>query len=163
MGATPSGDLLWYRGGPFHPLDHHVTSSFADARSRGLDLDLDRLEHLWRQALRLPEPRGAPVWLHGDLRPANVLTHRGCLHAVLDFGALSLGHPDAEHAVVWDLPATARGAYRDRLRIDDVTWTRARAWAIALSIDVAEYWDTLPSLVAEGLHRLAAIASDDTE
>jgi aminoglycoside phosphotransferase (APT) family kinase protein len=163
MGATPTGDLSWYRGGPLHPLDEHVTSCFTDARSRGLDLDLDRLQHLWRQALRLPQPSGPLVWLHGDLRPANVLTHLGRLHAVLDFGALSIGHPDAEHAVAWDLPALARRAYRASLGIDEFTWARARAWAIALSIDVAEYWDSLPSLVAEGLHRLAAITEDDTK
>jgi aminoglycoside phosphotransferase (APT) family kinase protein len=100
--------------------------------------------------------------LHSDLRPANVLTRDGRLRAVIDFGALSVGHPDAEHAVVWDLPLVARQAYRSALRINDLTWARAQAWAIALSIGgIGEYRTSLPSLAAECLQRLRAITTDN--
>ena len=161
MGATRSGDLAWYRGGPLRPQDGWVSSSFADVRRHGPDLDVDRLETLWRQALELPEPAGPHVWLHGDLRPTNVLVRDGLLHAAIDFGALSVGHPDAEHAVVWDLPPAARDAYRRHLDLDDLTWARAGAWAVAVGISgVAYYWSSFPSFVAECLHRLRAIAAD---
>ena len=99
--------------------------------------------------------------MHADLKPTNVLVRHGRLHAVLDFGALSVGHPDAEHAVTWDLPAVPRDAYRASLNIDDLTWARARAWALAIAVNgVAEYWTSFPSFAAECLRRLHAIAVD---
>lgn len=161
-GATRTGDLSWYRGGALQPQAAWIGSCFAEARAVGADLDLDRLERLWREALDLPAPDGAHVWLHGDLRPTNVLAREGRLRAVIDFGALSVGHPDAEHAVTWDLPAAARDAYRAHLGVDDLTWARARAWAIAVGVSgVSFYWDSYPAFVAECLRRLRAIADDD--
>lgn len=158
MGATRREELSWYRGGLLQPNDEWVTSCFADARAHGAELDLDRLERLWRGALDLPQPTGPHVWLHGDLRPTNVLVRDGTLHAVIDFGALSVGFPDAEHAVVWDLPEPARDAYRAVVDVDDATWERARAWAIAAGISgVSYYWHTYPAFLAECVRRLRAI------
>jgi len=54
-----------------------------------------------------------------------------------------------------------RAAYRAFLDIDDVTWARARAWALAVGISgLAEYWISFPSFAAENLHRLHAVAGD---
>ena len=78
-----------------------------------------------------------------------------------DSGALSVGHPDAEHAVVWDLPAAARESYRAGLALDDLVWARARAWAIAVGINgVSYYWKSFPSFRDECMRRLAAVAAD---
>jgi aminoglycoside phosphotransferase (APT) family kinase protein len=119
------------------------------------------LQEVWRHALELPAASGPHVWLHGDLKPTNVLVQDGKLHAVIDFGALSVGLPDAEHAVVWDLPEAAREAYRASLAIDDLTWARARAWALAPAVNgIAEYWTTFPTLATEGFNRLQAIIDD---
>jgi aminoglycoside phosphotransferase (APT) family kinase protein len=160
-GVTRSGDLDWYRGGPLHEQDAWVTSCFTQVRSYGADLDLGRLGALWREALELPAREGPHVWLHGDLKPSNVLVREGRLAAVIDFGALSVGHPDAEHAVTWDLPPTAREAYRTSLGIDDHSWARARAWAIAVGVSgVAYYWRTFPAFVAECLQRLRQVTAD---
>lgn len=160
-GATRSGDLHWYRGGALQDQDAWVTSCFAEARSHGPGVDLVRLQTLWRRALELPAPSGPHVWLHGDLRPTNVLVRDGRLRAVIDFGALSVGAPDAEHAVTWDLPVAAREAYRASLDVDDLTWARARAWAVAVGVSgVAYYWGTFPAFVAECLQRLQALADD---
>lgn len=164
MGATRGDDLSWYRGGLLHPNDDWITTCFADARALGAELDVDRLERRWRRDLDLPHPADPHVWLHGDLRPTNVLVQHGSLHAVIDFGALSVGFPDAEHAVVWDLPAPARDSYRAVLDIDEHTWERARAWAIAVGISgVSYYWHTYPAFLAECLRRLRTIADDDLE
>ena len=161
MGAARSGALDWYRGGGLQPHEAWIASCFADARTYGAGLDLDQLEGLWRAALRLPEPTAPHVWLHGDLKPTNVLVRDGLLHAVIDFGALSVGFPDAEHAVTWDLPKVAREAYRASLDVDDLTWARARGWAIAVGISgVSYYWNRFPSFLAECLQRLRSIADD---
>ncbi|MCC9310913.1 aminoglycoside phosphotransferase family protein [Kitasatospora sp. RB6PN24] len=165
MGATREGGLSWYRGGSPTPCDGWVGRAFEKCRAiEGLDLDITHLRHLWRSALALPEPSGRQVWLHGDLKPTNLLVQRGKLHAVIDFGGLSVGFPDAEHAAVWDLPAAARRTYRDALDLDGTTWLRARAWAIAIGVSgVSYYWDTYPEFVEECLARLRAILGDDGE
>ncbi|MGV9418479.1 aminoglycoside phosphotransferase family protein [Streptomyces sp. NPDC003674] len=162
MGATRTGDLSWYRGGTLRSCDEWVRAAFADCRATvGPALDVDTLERLWRAALDLPDPSGPHVWLHGDLKPSNLLVRDGRLHAVIDFGALSVGFPDAEHAPVWDLPPRARQAYRDALDLDDTTWARARAWAIAVGVSgIPYYWHTWPAFVAECRARLEAILSD---
>lgn len=159
MGATREGDLSWYRGGSLRDADRWIRGYFADCRPLvGDELDVDTLERWWREALELPDSTAGPVWLHGDLRPGNLLVHEGRLHAVIDFGALSIGAPDAEHAPVWDLPAAARDAYFAAARLDETTWLRARAWAIGVAVSgIAYYWETFPEFVAECRGRLHAV------
>lgn len=165
MGAERTGDLSWYRGGAPVDIDDFVRRSLDGCRRLveldGLVLDVDRLQVLWEQALALPEPASAHVWMHGDLKPTNLLVRDGRLAAVIDFGGLSVGHADAEHAPLWDLPAAARRAYRDTLRIDDVTWQRARAWSLAIGVSgVPYYWDSYPAFVDECLRRLRHVLAD---
>jgi aminoglycoside phosphotransferase (APT) family kinase protein len=159
MGAARQGDLSWYRGGGLRACDDWVSESFDACRAiQGLDLDLTRLQRLWRSAAALPGSSARQVWLHGDLKPSNLLVRQGALHAVIDFGRLSVGLPDAEHAPVWDLPAPARQAYWDASGLDDATWLRARAWAVAVGVSgVSYYWDTFPQFVGECLARLRAV------
>ncbi|MFF2952444.1 aminoglycoside phosphotransferase family protein [Kitasatospora sp. NPDC057965] len=166
MGATRADELSWYRGGSLRDCAEWTTRSLADCRALagadgGGELDVDTLERLWRAALALPEPSAPHVWLHGDLKPTNLLVRDGRLHAVIDFGCLSVGLPDAEHSTAWDLPPAARRAYRDALDLDEATWTRARAWAIAVAASgISYYWHTYPAFVAECLARLEAILAD---
>ncbi|KXK63994.1 phosphotransferase [Micromonospora rosaria] len=164
MGASRTDDLSWYRAGPLQPCDEWVSQYFQDCRATvGDDLDVATLERFWRAALALPEPAGGPVWLHGDLKPSNLLVTDGSLHAVIDFGGLSVGFPDAEHATVWDLPAAGRQAYWDAMDLDEATWTRARAWAVAVGVSgIAYYWHTYPAFVAECRVRLDHILADAT-
>ncbi|URM90166.1 aminoglycoside phosphotransferase family protein [Streptomyces sp. MRC013] len=163
MGATRADGLSWYRGGGLEPCDRWVGGCLDDCRALvGSEIDVDALERSWRAALALPGPSGPHVWLHGDLRPANLLVREGRLHAVIDFGGLSVGLPDAEHAAVWDLPPQARRAYRDALDLDEATWTRARAWAIAVGVGgISYYRHTFPAFVAECRARLRSIVADD--
>ena len=162
MGATRSDDPSWYRGGSLQPCDQWISRCLADCRATvGEELDVETLDQLWRAALALPEPSGPHVWLHGDLKPTNLLAREGKLHAVIDFGGLSVGFPDAEHSTVWDLPPQARQAYWNTLDLDDLTWARARAWAIAVGVSgISYYWNTYPAFVAECRARLQAILTD---
>lgn len=102
--------------------------------------DLDAAERLWDEVGDTPEPEVAPVWLHGDMRRANLLSHAGRLAGVIDFGTLSIGRPAAEHAAVWDLPRSARDAYRARLHLDDDAWTLARGWCLLPSLAGLPYY-----------------------
>ncbi|WP_431775892.1 aminoglycoside phosphotransferase family protein [Streptomyces cucumeris] len=162
MGATRADGLSWYRGGSLGPCDPWVGRALDDCRTTmGSELDVDALEQLWQAALALPEPSGTHVWLHGDLKPTNLLVREGKLHAVIDFGGLSVGFPDAEHSTLWDLPPQARQAYWDNMNLDDMTWARARAWAIAVGVSgISYYWRTFPAFVTECRARLQAILTD---
>ncbi|MFD4142579.1 aminoglycoside phosphotransferase family protein [Streptomyces sp. NPDC058572] len=162
MGAARADDLSWYRGGSPQACDQWIGTCLEECRTTvGSELDIATLERLWRAGLELPEPSGPHVWLHGDLKPTNLLVREGRLRAVIDFGGLSVGFPDAEHSTVWDLPSQARRAYWDTLNLDEMTWTRARAWAIAVGVSgISYYWHTFPAFVAECRARLQAILTD---
>ena len=154
--ATRTGDLAGYRGGPLKSCTDWVDQAFADCPDP--DLDLSTLRHWWNTALAQPDPPGPHVWLHTDLKPTNLLVTAGKLHAVIDFGALTIGHPDAEHATVWDLPPAARESYWNTSSIDTPTWLRARGWAIAIALNgLPYYWHTYPEFVHECQQRLRAI------
>jgi aminoglycoside phosphotransferase (APT) family kinase protein len=162
MGANPADGLDWYRADSLKPCDQWISGCLDDCRaSVGAELDIDTLDRLWRAALALPEPSAPHVWLHGDLKPTNLLVRNGRFHAVIDFGGLSVGFPDAEHSTIWDLPSQARQAYWDSLDLDGATWARARAWAIAVGVSgISYYRHTFPAFVTECRTRLEAILTD---
>jgi aminoglycoside phosphotransferase (APT) family kinase protein len=114
------------------------------ARTEGVLTGLnhvDPAEHatalqIWERAAAAPVWDGPPVWLHGDLHPANILVDRGRISAVIDFGDITCGDPATDLSVAWMLfTAQQRAALREAYgRADDATWERARGWALALSL-----------------------------
>jgi aminoglycoside phosphotransferase (APT) family kinase protein len=91
---------------------------------------------VWETAAATPAWDGPPLWLHGDLHPANILVDRGRISAVIDFGDITSGDPATDLSVAWMLfTAEQRAALRQAHgRTDDATWERARGWALALSL-----------------------------
>ncbi|MFI7427811.1 aminoglycoside phosphotransferase family protein [Micromonospora sp. NPDC049836] len=91
---------------------------------------------IWAAAAAAPAWDGPPLWLHGDLHPANILVDRGRISAVIDFGDLTSGDPATDLSVAWMLfPAEQRAAFRHAYGgADDATWERARGWALVLSL-----------------------------
>lgn len=156
------GRLAWYRGLPLVSVDDDVEAALAECRRLdGLDLDLDEVERLWSRLVSLPDPEVPDVWLHGDLRSANLLVRDGRLAAVLDFGALSLGRPAAEHAAVWHFPAAMGSAYREALGVDDDTWERARGWALAVSLlAMPYYWSSWPEFAQGGVDKVRRLLAE---
>jgi aminoglycoside phosphotransferase (APT) family kinase protein len=105
------------------------------------------------------------LWIHGDLHPGNLIVHRGCLSAVIDFGDLTAGDPATDLSVAWmQLPppdrATFRASARGPLPIDDDTWTRARGWALALGIAYMARSRGEPAMGALGRATVEAALSD---
>lgn len=91
---------------------------------------------VWNDAVAAPAWEGPPVWVHGDLHPANVVVADGTLAGVVDFDALCVGDPAWDLAAAWVLlPAGAAvrffAAYAEA---DEATVRRARGLAALKSL-----------------------------
>jgi aminoglycoside phosphotransferase (APT) family kinase protein len=98
------------------------------------DEDVEALRKVWEQALSAPAWEAPPVWLHGDLHPANVVVTDGALSGVIDFGELCSGDPATDLAAAWVLlPDGASAAFIDAYAgergLAAATIRRALGWA----------------------------------
>jgi aminoglycoside phosphotransferase (APT) family kinase protein len=162
-GAAGDPDLRWYRGEPLAAMDAVTRQNIGRCRALGdFGFDLDAAQQLWDDAMTLPgaTDRPPPRWYHGDLAAENLLIRNGSLAAVLDFGGLAIGDPAVDLSVAWEvLDPPAREIFRSELRVDEATWLRGRAWALAITLMIWYYWTTMPqrrsSRVAIGRNVLA--------
>ena len=103
---------------------------------------------------------GPPLWLHGDLHPANMLTDDGRLSAVIDFGDITAGDPATDLAVAWTMfDEPSRREFRAAVAADDATWRRAAGWALALALAYLTGDDESP-MPAIGRRTLAAVLAE---
>jgi aminoglycoside phosphotransferase (APT) family kinase protein len=110
-------------GLPQGPMDSDELRAYA---GRG-----DEIRAVWEDAIAAPEWDGPPVWLHGDLHPANVVVADGTLAGVVDFGEVCAGDPANDLAAAWILlPAGAADRFFERYQPDEATVRRARGWAV---------------------------------
>lgn len=157
--------LRWYRGDSLLAMDEAVHGYVAGCRAiAGLDLDLDACRRVWEKATALTDSGedGAPRWLHGDLLAENLLVREGRLAAVLDFGALSVGDPTVDLVAGWELlDPPGREVFRSVLGVDEVTWLRGRAWALAIAVmTFPYYWHTMPERCHDRLVLARAVLAD---
>jgi aminoglycoside phosphotransferase (APT) family kinase protein len=126
-----------YRG---VPLQQRATAT--EARIRHFE-DLQGplapgLRRIWDHALATGQST-VSTWLHGDLHPRNVLCQDGRLSGILDWGDLCTGDRATDLAAIWvllDEPA-ARAQAMSCYGADEESWTRARGWALAISVLLA--------------------------
>ncbi len=136
--AVPDAPHNRYRGVPLADraaLDAANLAALADpgvARAAAAIRDTGLAARPWA---------GDPVWVHGDLHPANVLVEAGRISGVIDFGDLTAGDPATDLSVIWMvLPLSehrrfwtsyaASAAYV----VDADLRARARGWASALAV-----------------------------
>lgn len=91
---------------------------------------------LWDDAVAASDWQGPPVWVHGDLHPANVVVADGTLAGVVDFGAVCAGDPAWDLAAAWVLlPTGGASRFFDGYgSADEATVTRARGLAVMKSL-----------------------------
>ncbi|MEU8269366.1 aminoglycoside phosphotransferase family protein [Sphaerisporangium sp. NPDC049002] len=110
---------------------------------------------LWERLAALRPWQGPALWLHGDPHPGNLLLNGEGLVAVLDFGDLTSGDPATDLAAAWLVfDENAREVFRSHMDADEVTWERARGWALAMGTALAAYSADNPSMAAIGNHVL---------
>ena len=118
----------------------------------------------WEAALALPPWDAAPVWLHGDPHPANILISGGRVSGVIDFGDITAGDPASDLSLVWMLlPAACHDDFRAAYAgaghgaIAGATWDRGRGWALNMAIVLLAWSADHPALNAVGRRTLAAV------
>ncbi|WP_413757110.1 aminoglycoside phosphotransferase family protein [Streptomyces sp. MMBL 11-3] len=157
VGGPPS-----WRGGPLTD-DDHVRAAIRGLGADGT-LDAARASAAWEDALRVPRWAGAPVWLHGDLLPGNLLAREGRLGAVIDFGGLGTGDPAADVLAAWAVfTAGTRRLFREAAGVDDATWARGRGWALYFGLTAEHHYRVTNPVLAAVAHRTVAEALADTE
>ncbi|MFJ6509996.1 aminoglycoside phosphotransferase family protein [Streptomyces sp. NPDC091406] len=96
----------------------------------------EEVRAVWDDAVAAPAWEGPPVYVHGDLHPANVVVSDGTLSGVIDFGDLFAGDPAWDLAAAWViLPEGAAARFFDAYaRADGATVRRARGLAALKSL-----------------------------
>lgn len=147
-----------------------------DARTARLHEHLDQLHDvvnrervlaLWDRLVVTPRWPGPPIWIHGDLHPANLLLVDDQLSSVIDFGDITCGDPATDLSVMWMLlPAehretmfTAAGRSRSN-PADEQMWRRARGWALAIGVAVVALGREGNPLSVLGHRAIAAALSE---
>lgn len=115
------------RGVPLRALTHDLGKRVQAVSGIG-----NEVRDVWDDAVSAPEWQGPPVWLHGDLHPANVVIADGTLAGVLDFGELCAGDPATDLAAAWLLlPSGAATRFLTAYgNADEAMIRRARGWAV---------------------------------
>jgi aminoglycoside phosphotransferase (APT) family kinase protein len=158
-GGPLAGAHSSHRGVPLTARDATTRAAIAALEDT---LDTAAATAAWEAALRVPEWRGEPVWVHGDLQAGNLLVTSGRISGVIDFGCLGVGDPACDLAVAWNLlPDHARDAFRSALGVDDATWARGRGWALYTGLIALPYYkDSNPVLAAIAAHSISQVLAD---
>jgi aminoglycoside phosphotransferase (APT) family kinase protein len=129
----------------------------------GETIDRVAVRSLWDDLVAAPAWDGPPLWLHGDLHPANLVVRDGQLSGVVDFGDLTGGDPATDLSVAWMLlPTDARAVLRTYAgHLDDATWARARGWALALAVAILASSADNPVMRAVGRRTLDAVLTEN--
>jgi aminoglycoside phosphotransferase (APT) family kinase protein len=113
---------------------------FSNLELAGADIDAHAAVNIWRSALEATVWQGAPLWLHGDLHPANLVVKDARISAVVDFGDITSGDPASDLAIAWMLlPLSDRAVFWSSYaasavhRVDADLKLRARGWAVAFA------------------------------
>ncbi|MFB9932005.1 aminoglycoside phosphotransferase family protein [Amycolatopsis halotolerans] len=118
-----------------HPRD--CTAGFEKfLQAVGLDDLAADVRAVWADAAAAGLQEGPPVWVHGDLHPANVVVSDGTLSGVVDFGDLFAGDPAWDLAAAWVLlpEGTASRFFDSYARADESSIRRARGLAAMKSL-----------------------------
>jgi aminoglycoside phosphotransferase (APT) family kinase protein len=123
-----------YRGVPLAARDELLRSRLVGLPAR---FDAAAVLDAWGTCLAVEPFDAAPVWVHGDLHPANVVVRDGTIAAIIDFGDLTAGDPAADLSAAWMFFTSPSTRSQFRASVggpDDRTWARARGNAIAHAV-----------------------------
>jgi aminoglycoside phosphotransferase (APT) family kinase protein len=159
-GGPVAGDHNHWRGAPLTAFDREMRRRFdwmADVRGIG------EIAAAWDRGLATKAWAGASVWVHGDLKDANLLARNGALTGVLDWGLAGVGDPASDLSAGWSLfEGAARAAFRAAVAVDEATWARGRAWALVEGVlNVSYYRGRQDDLAEAGRRVIDRVLADE--
>ncbi|MFI6297876.1 aminoglycoside phosphotransferase family protein [Nonomuraea sp. NPDC050790] len=112
-----------------HPRD--CTGGFERFLEAVSPEDAADVRHVWDDAVAAAGWEGPPVWVHGDLHPANVVVSDGTLCGIVDFGDVFVGDPAWDLAAAWVLLPDGMAArfFETYAHADEAAIRRARGLA----------------------------------
>jgi aminoglycoside phosphotransferase (APT) family kinase protein len=153
-GGPLAGLHSFHRGGSLATYDDETRRAVAELADR---IDAGAVMAVWDAALAATWD-GPPVWVHGDIAPANLLVKNGRLRAVIDFGCAAVGDPACDLAIAWTFfEGESRAAFRMALPLDGATWARGRGWTLWKALIV---WAALPGANPAGAETSRRIVED---
>jgi aminoglycoside phosphotransferase (APT) family kinase protein len=157
--VDPEGGPPARRGVPLAQRDRDTRKAIAELEGM---IDTKAVTAVWEAALETTAWAGAPVWIHGDISPGNLLLRDGRLAAVIDFAGIGIGDPACDLIVAWNLlAAEVRDVFRTELGVDDATWHRGRGWALSVAlIQLPYYKQTNPALAANARHVIREVLAE---
>jgi len=149
------------------PLAERASTFAANLALLVGQVDRDAVLRAWVAALTAPGYGGPPVWLHGDLHPANILVNDAKVSGVIDFGDITAGDPASDLSVAWMLlPLSCHGIFWSAYQAasgraggpaDDALRARARGWALNLAVVFLAHSEDNPVLRQVGRRTLSAV------
>ncbi|MGC2310926.1 MAG: aminoglycoside phosphotransferase family protein [Candidatus Babeliaceae bacterium] len=134
----PTGGPTSRRGIPLVTQDNEVRSAIKSLH--GI-IDTQAVTAKWEQCLQAPVWDKLPVWIHGDLLPANLLVQHGRLSGVIDFDSLGIGDPACDLIPAWSVfSSDVRDIFRTKLAVDDATWIRGCGWGLSIALIIIPYY-----------------------
>jgi aminoglycoside phosphotransferase (APT) family kinase protein len=158
-GGPAPGEHNFHRGVPLADRDSYTRAAIAKAD--GL-IDTGAVTDAWERDLEAPAWEGPPVWIHGDLKPGNLLVLDGRLSGVIDWGGLAVGDPATDLLPAWDLfRRESRDAFRAEVAVDDATWARGRGLALSVALVALPYYlKSNPVMVREAHYAIDQVLAD---
>lgn len=143
-GASPLADSAWVRTS-INRSAHLIDPVAATA--------------VWERALAAEPHADAPVSIHGDPMPGNLIVEGGRLVGLIDIAEPAVGDPASDLAPAWTLfDEPERSTFRAEMGLGDAAWERGRGWAFEMAIGGLHYYErsnpVFARQAAQTLHRL---------
>lgn len=126
------------------------------------EYDISLLSEIWDSVINTPEWKGLSYWIHGDLHEGNILSKKGKIIAVVDFGLCGVGEPSCDYMCAWTLLGKeSREKFKSLLNPDPSCWKRGLGWSFSMGILGYPYYKKTNPVFAEIAKRSMDQAIED--
>jgi aminoglycoside phosphotransferase (APT) family kinase protein len=106
-------------------------------------LDTSKVMEAWNTLIDSSPWKTDPVFIHSDLLRTNIVTHRGKLHAIIDFGASGKGDPAFDVIAAWTVfNKPGRDIFLNQIHGHRQEIERAMGYALHQAVLIIPYYYT---------------------
>ncbi len=143
------------RGVSLKEIDQETNNAISQLED---EIDIQAVTQLWEGLRDVPFWNKAPVWIHGDFLPGNILIQNDHLSAVIDWSDVGIGDPACDLIIAWSLlNKNSRKIFKGSLEnMDEDTWQRGRGWALSIALIMLPYYKYSNPVLAKLARRMIA-------